>query len=417
MVAGATHALQERRHAARAAELADQVDVADVDAEFQRCGGHQHLQLAALQALLGVQPQFLRQRTVVRGHVLLAESLTQVARRTLRHPPRVDEDERRAMFPGQRLQAIVHLLPLLAAGDRAQRRQRQFERKVARLVVADVDDAAIGLAVRIHAGAADQKSRRVHDRLLRGREPDARRSLADQCIQAFQREREMAATLAWQQGMDFVDDHRAHAAQHRAARLGAQQHVKRFGRGHQDVRWPLAQGRTLGLRGIAGAHRGADVDIGQCLRGQFLADAGQRRVEVQMDVVRQRLQWRHVQHQGGVRQSVRQPFTDQRVDRGKERGERLAGTGRRGDEGVVARRDRRPSLLLGLGGRGKAAREPVGDGRVEAVEHRGSGRSHVHDRIIRRIGIGATHGASRRAEIEADLRVHPRSVRRCGLSG
>ena len=416
VVAGAAHALQERGDAARAAELADQVDIADVDAEFQRRGGHQDLQFAALQALLGIQPQLLRHRPVVRGHVLLAQPLAQVARRAFGHAPGVDEDERGPVFRRQCLQAVVHLLPLLAAGDRAQGRQRQFKREVARLVVADVDDAAIGSAGRVHPRGPHQETRRVLDRLLRGRQAHARRPPTDQRIQSFQRQGQVAAALARQQRMDFIDDHRAHATQHRPAGLGAQQHVQRFRRGHQDVRRPLAQCGAFGLRGVAGAHRGADVDVGQGLRGQCLADAGQRRFQVQMDVVRQRLQRRDVQHQGGVRQPVRQRFAHQRVDRGEEGRERLAGAGRRGDQGVAAGCDRRPGLLLGVGGRGEAAREPVGDGRMEGVEHRGWGGARGHARIIRPIAMAATHGAGRRAEIEADLRVHPRSLRGCRLS-
>ena len=49
--------LQERIDRAGRAELAHQVDVADVDAELERCGRDQHLQLAALQALLRVEAQ------------------------------------------------------------------------------------------------------------------------------------------------------------------------------------------------------------------------------------------------------------------------------------------------------------------------------------------------------------------------
>jgi hypothetical protein len=55
------------------------------------------LQLAALEALLGVEPVFLGQAAVVRGDVFLAEALAQVARHALGHAARVDEDERGAV--------------------------------------------------------------------------------------------------------------------------------------------------------------------------------------------------------------------------------------------------------------------------------------------------------------------------------
>ena len=72
-VAGAADALQEARDRARRAELADEVDVADVDAELERGGGDQRLQLAALQPLLGVEALLLGEAAVMRGDIGLAE--------------------------------------------------------------------------------------------------------------------------------------------------------------------------------------------------------------------------------------------------------------------------------------------------------------------------------------------------------
>ena len=58
-MAGAADALQEARDRARRAELADEIDVADVDAELERGGRDQRLELAVLQPLLGVEPLLL----------------------------------------------------------------------------------------------------------------------------------------------------------------------------------------------------------------------------------------------------------------------------------------------------------------------------------------------------------------------
>ena len=68
-MARAADALQEAGDRARRAELADEVDVADVDAELERCRGHQRLQLAVLQPLLGVEPLLLGEAAVMRGDV------------------------------------------------------------------------------------------------------------------------------------------------------------------------------------------------------------------------------------------------------------------------------------------------------------------------------------------------------------
>jgi hypothetical protein len=43
------------RRSNRRGDLADQVDIADIDAQLQRRGGDQHLQLAALEPLFGIQ--------------------------------------------------------------------------------------------------------------------------------------------------------------------------------------------------------------------------------------------------------------------------------------------------------------------------------------------------------------------------
>ena len=96
-MAGAADALQEGRDRARRADLADEIDVADVDAEFERGGRHERLQFAALEPLLGGEPQLLRQAAVMRGDGLFAEAIAEIARDALGHAPRVDEHQRRAM--------------------------------------------------------------------------------------------------------------------------------------------------------------------------------------------------------------------------------------------------------------------------------------------------------------------------------
>ena len=54
------HSLQERVDGTGRAYLTHQVHIADVDAEFQRGRGHQHLEIAAFQALFGIQAALLR---------------------------------------------------------------------------------------------------------------------------------------------------------------------------------------------------------------------------------------------------------------------------------------------------------------------------------------------------------------------
>ena len=93
-VVGAADALQEHRDAARRAELAHELDVADVDAELERGGGHHHLERAGLEALLGVEAGFLGEAAVVRGDAVFAEPFGEMARDALDHAARVREHQR-----------------------------------------------------------------------------------------------------------------------------------------------------------------------------------------------------------------------------------------------------------------------------------------------------------------------------------
>ena len=293
LVARAAHALQQRRDIARRAHLAHQVDVADVDAQLQRRGGDQHLQVAALEALFGGQPVFLGQATVVRRHVLRAEALAQVARHALGHAPRVDEDERGPVQHHQFGHAVVDALPHLVRHHRLQRHRRQFQRQVARAHVADIDHGARA-TVDARARAPDQEAGHGGHGLLGGRQADPHRPARAQRVQPLQAERQMAAALTARHGVDFVHDHAAHAGQHGAAAVRPQQHVQRFGRGDEDVRRAFAHRVALGRGGVAGAHGGADAVAGQTHDLQLAVDALQRTLQIDADVVRQRLQRRHV---------------------------------------------------------------------------------------------------------------------------
>ena len=134
--------------------------------------------------------------------------------------------------------------------------------------------------------------------------------------------------------------------QHRAPGLRAEQNVKRFRGRHQNVRRTAAHPLALGCRRVAGSDPGADFDIGKPAPAQLLPDAGQRRLEVAMDVVRQRLERRNVDDLRRVGQPPFETLPHQFVDRRQEGGERLARAGRRRDQGVAASLDRRPGFGL-----------------------------------------------------------------------
>ncbi len=192
MVPRTADALQERCDPARRTDLADEIDVADVDAEFKRCGGDEQFQFAALQALLGVEAVLLRETAVMRGDRFLAEPVGEMARHALGGAPRVDEHQRRAMRGREAGDAVVHLFPHVGCHHGLERHVRQFEREVALARVARVDDRAVARRV---SRAADQEARDRVDRLLRGRQTDTRQRMAGQRVETFERQRKMAAAL------------------------------------------------------------------------------------------------------------------------------------------------------------------------------------------------------------------------------
>ena len=103
------------------------------------------------------------------------------------------------------------------------------------------------------------------------------------------------------------------------------------------------------------------------LRASSLPYAFERRFEIAVDVVAERLERRDVDDLHSVRERPVETLADQVVDRGEEGGERLAGAGRRGDQRVPSGLDRGPGVRLGRARRPKGARKPCRHGGMEEV--------------------------------------------------
>ena len=126
---GAADPLQKGRDRARRAELADEVDVADVDAEFERGGGDHRFQVAALQPLLGREAPLLGHAAVMGGDRVLAEPVGKLARDSLAHAASVDEDEGRPVLADERGEPLVDLAPDFVGHHRFERRVRRLDRR------------------------------------------------------------------------------------------------------------------------------------------------------------------------------------------------------------------------------------------------------------------------------------------------
>ena len=385
LVSRAPDPLQERRDGARRSHLADEVHLADVDAELQRRRGDQGLQLAALQALLGLQPMGTGQTPVMRRYRVVAEVLAEVGGEPLREASRVHEDQGRAVRFDERHEADVELGPHLGRHHGGQRRIRDLDREIERADVPGVDDDALpavtplhwrarrravvdgtraGVRYRRSAGAAEESGHRL-DRPLGRRQSDACRAGVGERIEARQRERQVAAPLVADERMDLVDDHRARRAQHAAAPLGGEQDVERFRRGDEDMWRTFDHATPLPRGGVPGTHGGADLDVREPQRDELVANPGEGFPEVPLDIVAERLQRRHVDDVGLVTQLAVEPEVDQLVDRGQERGEGLPAAGRGRDERIAPSTNLRPRPVLRLGRRRERRVEPVPYGRVE----------------------------------------------------
>ena len=71
--------------------------------------------------------------------------------------------------------------------------------------------------------------------------------------------------------------------------------------------------------GVPGAHRDADVRLGQPQPTRRLPHPGERGSQVALDVHRQRLEWRHVQHPASPLRILRRGSVSEPVDRPQER--------------------------------------------------------------------------------------------------
>ena len=168
-------ALQQRRDPMRRSDLAHEVDVADVDAELERRGGDERLERARSSGALSASSR--RSFDRLPWCAVTASSPSRSLRwraSALGEPPRVDEDQRRAVFAHELGEAVVVLLPdlvdITASSD-------DFGSSIARsscAAVAFVDDGAVGVGrVAAVAAVADEERRHGFDRRLRRRQADA----------------------------------------------------------------------------------------------------------------------------------------------------------------------------------------------------------------------------------------------------
>ena len=117
-VAGAADALEQRRDAAGGADLTDEIDGADIDAELKGGGGDEGAQVAGLEALFDVEAALPGDAAVVAGDGLLPEALGQLLGDALGEGAGVDEDEGGAVCADELGEAIEDVRPTVPWGGR-----------------------------------------------------------------------------------------------------------------------------------------------------------------------------------------------------------------------------------------------------------------------------------------------------------
>ena len=132
------------------------------------------------------------------------------------------------------------------------------------------------------------------------RQADALRGLVEHGVEAFEREREMRAAFGAGYRVHLVDDHGVDTEQ-RLARRRREDEEQRLGRRDQDVGRLGGEAPALDGRGVARPHRDLDLRLGQAEPGGRVPHADQGSAQVALDVDRQRLQRRDVEHPATLR--------------------------------------------------------------------------------------------------------------------
>jgi hypothetical protein len=313
---------------------------------------------------------------VVRERELLAGGLVQIGGEALGEAAAVDEDHRRAVRAHELDEARMDARPDRprdARGLGALRSRAELAHVVDRHLHHELDRLGCTRVEHRHGARheatfavdrpAAEEARDLLERALRRREAHAlegRRigpALATQGLEPLEREEEVRAALARQDGVDLVDDHGVHVDE-RLARVGREDEEERLGRRDEDV------GRVLGLpHALLGLRvTRADRDVERARRdaeaSRAALDAGERGAEVALHVHREGLERREVEDLAPSRVFTRALGEERTIDRGEEGRERLARSRRREQQRALAEENGRPRAGLRLRGRLEGLGEP-----------------------------------------------------------
>ena len=235
LVARAPDPLQQQPDGTGRTNLAHQVHVADVDAQFQGSGGDADLDIAMLEPLLGGQPRGAGQTAVVGRHRVFPHPFRKLVGYPLHQPPRVDEHQRGVVTGRQSRDGVQRLPPDFVGGDRPQLVGGKADGKFDFPGAARVHNQAVRGAGGGNAAVAHQEAGHLVDRALGGRQADAGYGAVGQGAQPLHRQGKVGSPLVVGHGVDFVQDDGLDLPEAPASAFGSQQDVKGLRGSNQDV--------------------------------------------------------------------------------------------------------------------------------------------------------------------------------------
>ena len=179
-MAGAADPLQRYGNGTGRADLADQIHKADIDAQLERRGSHEHAHFASFQLAFRREAELAREAAVVRRHGFFAQPLGQMMRHALGKPPRIDEHQRGTVLQYEGRDAVVNLAPHFVGGHRAEFAGRHFDGDIHAAAMAGINDHGRRPVV------PGEELRDRIDRLLRGGKADAHRRAREQSFEPFE---------------------------------------------------------------------------------------------------------------------------------------------------------------------------------------------------------------------------------------
>ena len=247
---GTPHPLQQHPDGAGGTDLANQINIANVDAQLQRRRSHAYLNLPRFQPFLGIQPGGAGKAAVMRRHRLLPQPGAQLKGNPLHQLAGVDENQSSFMFlrqPGHRIQRLA---PKLMRCDRPQFLLRQLQRQIQLPGMAGIHNGASRPPIRPDKLVAHQQPGDLLDRPLRRRQPNPHHRPLRQSAKPLHRQRQMRPPLVISHGMNFVKNKGIDPPQPLPPANRRKQNVQRFRRSDQNMRRLLSHSPPFRRAGI-----------------------------------------------------------------------------------------------------------------------------------------------------------------------